>query len=145
LVAIGGVFNGVGDVAATNIVVWRRDHWAALEKGFYSADHPSDDLLWRGHDLYICGEFFGVNSQESPGFAIWHEPGPLVSLPAFTAGALEVTVSGATPSRFAIEKSPELNAWSPIATNALGNPGQHFQDAGISASPQNFYRLRSLP
>lgn len=145
LVAVGGLFNGVGNVAATNIVVWRRDHWTALDKGFYSTDHPPDDVLWRGHDLYVCGEFIGVNNQESPGFAIWHEPRPLVSVPAFADGALDVTVSGATPSRFVIEKSTELNAWSPLTTNALGCPGQHFQDAQISASPQNFYRLRSLP
>ena len=58
LVAIGGVFNGVGNVAATNIVVWRRDHWAALEQGFYSADQePNSVVPFRAPAAYALGNY----------------------------------------------------------------------------------------
>jgi hypothetical protein len=131
-----------GDVS--NVMIWRRDRWdppggsaAVVAPGIIRA------CVWRGHDLHLAGDFLMVNGRESPGLAIWHEPGVSLKHPDLTGDHFEMSITGALPDRFRLETSPDLTRWTGAFTNGLGHPSMKFR-VPMEEAPR-FHRLRSLP
>ncbi|MFO1461140.1 MAG: hypothetical protein U1G08_17260 [Verrucomicrobiota bacterium] len=98
---------------------------------------------WIGNDLYLVGERATLSYAESLGLAIWHEPGPRLVIRPEDPGQLSLRATGAVPARFVWERGDTLGQWSPLQTNALGNPG--WIRVAAPDSTAEFFRIRALP
>ncbi|MCW5556281.1 MAG: hypothetical protein KIT22_00280 [Verrucomicrobiae bacterium] len=130
--------------APSTIPLWfrRGDHWEA-PSGWTSPDpNPLTGCVWMGNDLHLTGIRATLSDVESLGLGIWHEPGIRIvaRLDDPQSQSLALRATGAVPARFIWERSHDLSAWVPFATNALGNPGW-IQDEGAGGGAV-FYRVR---
>ena len=70
---------------------------------------------------------------------------PNISSLAFSAGALNLQLSGSYGSTYVLEGATNIisGTWQPVATNTLGVSGAWlFSDFGVTNNPSRFYRLR---
>jgi trimeric autotransporter adhesin len=65
---IGGWFDTVGDVSATNIARWDGTTWSPMGTG---ADSDVYALLWDGTNLYVGGQFGTIGGISAKGIARW--------------------------------------------------------------------------
>jgi len=120
----------------------RGDRWEPPH-GWVSPDpNLLSGCVWMGNDLHLAGIRPTMSDVESIGLAIWHEPGVRIIARPDGSQRLALRATGAVPARFVWERSPNLSAWVPFATNALGNPGWITDDAGSSGPV--FYRVRPV-
>jgi hypothetical protein len=143
LLAVGGRFLNLDGEAAFGIGIWRNDHWIrpnAESNGGASIT----SMLWRGHDLYVTGNWLRVGGVESQSLAIWHEPGAMLEArQGTTSHRFNVEVTGASPRNFTIARSMDFQHWTPVFTNSIVRPFPRLTEESPQGSA-GFYRIQSL-
>ena len=139
-VYIGGEFDSVNGVAATNIARWDGTNWWALGSGVtgkgwptgYTAVHAIS--VWKSQ-VAVAGSFEMAGGKSSTNFAVWHLPTPHINV---TTNQVEVSWwKGFT--NYVLESSDTLPAtnWTPIPTPANTN---YYSAPPIGT--KGFFRLR---
>ncbi len=93
----------------------------------------------------VAGAFFllaGATCLAQPSASPLAPPNlSVVSFDAHT-GTFTFAVSSSASSTGVVEISPDLRAWSPVSTNAMGVAGFQYSDVQSSLQPSRFYRVR---
>lgn len=137
---IGGRFDSVDGVEATNIARWNGTNWSALGSGLTGKDWPTGHTsvtaisVWK-NQVVVSGSFETAGGKPSTNFAVWHWPAPHINT---TASEIEVSWwKGFT--NYVLEASDTLPAsnWMLVATQ----PNTNYYSAPASG-PKKFFRLR---
>lgn len=112
-VAVGGVVDG-----RYYVCILRNDTWTrvASDRVFIGS---VEGLLWRGRDLYAGGGFLEFGGIQSHVFAVWHEPGAILAARRMSTPALKISITGAVPPNYVIERATGLSGWQPRHTNTV--------------------------
>lgn len=93
-------------------------------------------LLWHGHDLHMTGRFQMHGTVSSFGYAIWRHPGVVLKAVRASDRRFYVQATGATPPRYEMQSSPDLENWTSETANYFGeNPSGAFS----MTSEQRFF------
>ena len=139
---VGGSFNVVGDVFATNIAKWDGNSWTGL--GLGRKDEPVTALAIWGGNLYAGGNFTTAGGRVSAYIARAYLP----ALPTLSVlrSSENVTVSWPTvdTAGFALEQAGPLAAPAGWVTNSatVTNDGTNKSVTLPATNSPQFFRLR---
>jgi trimeric autotransporter adhesin len=140
---VGGSFNKVGGIFATNIAKWDGTNWAALGPGLSGGGFPEiHALVFIGEDLYAGGYFTQAGEVLSRGIAKWNGTNWLGLSGGVSGGVRALSVSegklvaGGNFSMAGGVAANNIAAWN--GTNwsniALGLPGEAVDSLAVAGS-----------
>ncbi len=119
------------------------DQWTRVSESPGGTSLPT--LLWRGHDLHVTGGFVELGGLVSDVFGIWHEPGPHLMWTPDSGPTPALTVTGALPVHYRLERSRNLTDWSPWITNSPLAPDQTFPVPSLGEAEEGaYFRMQPL-
>lgn len=121
--------------SGTQIWVYNGGSWLRIGTG----DGAVSSLLWRGQDLLVGGGFIEIGGIQSDIFAIWHEPGPTLSLSAIDGNNIRITRTGARNPVEILGRGNRLDALRPWRTNSPLDLRDTFIDTIPAGASQTFY------